>query len=102
MRSHLSIAHQMLQVISSRIMPRTTLDIDTPILEELKRIQDDEGTSLGALASSLLADALAARKKKAPHRQFHWNARSMQARVSLEDKDAIWAVLDQSREHRSR
>ena len=33
-------------------MPRTTIDIETPILEELKRLQEKEGVSLGALAST--------------------------------------------------
>lgn len=76
-------------------MPRTTIDIETPILEELKRLQEKEGVSLGALASTLLSDALAARKKPGPARRLRWNARPMNARVSLEDKDAVWAILDE-------
>lgn len=76
-------------------MPRTTIDIDAPVLEELKRIQKKEGTSLGAVASSLLADALAARKTPATPRQFSWNTRSMEPRVSIDDKEAVWAILDE-------
>jgi len=76
-------------------MPRTTIDIDAPVLEELKRIQEREGTSLGAVASSLLADALAARKTPAAPRRFRWNSRSMQPRVSIDDKEAVWAILDE-------
>jgi len=81
-------------------MPRTTIDIEAPILDELKRLQEKEGISLGALASNLLADALAARKKPGAMRRLRWNARKMEARVSLEDKDAIWAILDQPKPRR--
>jgi len=37
---------------------RTTLDIDGPILSELKALQEQEGKSLGRLVSDLLARAL--------------------------------------------
>ena len=39
-------------------MARTTVDIDTPILKELKRLGRKEGVTLGALISRLLAQAL--------------------------------------------
>ncbi|HYM60659.1 MAG TPA: antitoxin [Thermoanaerobaculia bacterium] len=81
-------------------MSRTTLDIEEPILDELKRLQEREGSSLGKLASSLLAEALAARKKPASARPFHWIARPIQPRVSLEDKDAVWAILDERKGRR--
>lgn len=74
-------------------MPRTTIDLDAPILEELKRIREEEGGSLGSVASSLLTDALAERKKGGPVRRLRWKARPMGARVDLEDKEAIWAIL---------
>ena len=83
-------------------MARTTIDIETPILDELKLIREKEGISLGALASSLLAEALAARKKPAAARRLRWNVRSMQPRVSLEDKDAVWAILAERKERRRR
>ena len=38
---------------------RTTLDLDAPVLNGLKRLQQREGQSLGRLASDLLATALA-------------------------------------------
>jgi hypothetical protein len=77
------------------IMPRTTIDLDEPILEELKRIQKEEGGSLGAVASSLLADALAARKKPKRVPRLRWIVRNMgPPRVPLEDKDALWDILD--------
>ena len=37
---------------------RTTLDIDGPVLHELKQRQTKEGKSLGRLVSDLLARAL--------------------------------------------
>jgi hypothetical protein len=88
-------------LLSSRIMTRTTIDIDAPVLEELKRLQEKEGaSSLGALASSLIADALAARKRPSSARRLRWNARSMQPRVSIEDKESVWAILDEPNDAR--
>lgn len=78
-------------------MPRTTVDIDAPILRDLKRLQKREGTSLGRLVSDLLAQALGARAT-APRttRAFSWISRPMGARVDLADKEAVQAVLDRS------
>jgi hypothetical protein len=76
-------------------MPRTTLDIDAPILRDLKRLQKQEGKSLGRLVSDLLAQAL--RQRKASRSQsppFQWISRRMVARADLEDKEALWALLD--------
>ncbi len=81
-------------LISSRIMPRTTLDIDAPLLDELKRLRETEGQSIGRLASDLLAEALSRRKSKPAHKPFRWKTRPMTARVDLTDKDALHAVLD--------
>ena len=50
----------MLPCIASRIM-RTTLDIDDPILREVKAIHEREGRSIGAVVSELLAEALVRR-----------------------------------------
>src|SRR5260221_6974894 len=69
-------------------MPRTTIDIDASILDELKRVQKKEGTSLGTVVSSLVAEALAARKEEQPAaRRLRWVSRPMQARVALDDKE---------------
>jgi hypothetical protein len=77
-------------------MPRTTIDLDEPILEELKRIQKEEGVSLGAVASGLLADALAARRRPKRAPRLHWIVRDMgKPRMPLEDKDALWDILDE-------
>jgi len=77
-------------------MARTTLDVETPILKEMKEIQKREGGSLGGIASRLLADALSRRKARAEEPGFHWVSRGMGAMVDLADKDAVYAILDQS------
>ena len=73
---------------------RTTVDIEAPVLDELRRLQKREGGTLGALVSRLLAKALTdhARSKRAS--AFRWISRPMQARVDLDDKDAVYAILD--------
>jgi hypothetical protein len=74
---------------------RTTLDIDDPILKDLKRLQRREGKSLGRLASDLLAQALATRRAASPPPPpFQWIAKPMQARVDLADKHAVLDVMD--------
>jgi hypothetical protein len=74
-------------------MPRTTLDIDGPVLCDLKLRQKREGKSLGRLASDLLAIALARDVHSKPP-VFRWVTRSMGARVNLADKEAVYAALD--------
>ena len=74
---------------------RTTVDLDAPILRELKRLQKVERKSLGRLVSDLLALALSQRKgpqQERPH--FRWISQFMGARVDLRDKEALHAVLD--------
>jgi hypothetical protein len=84
----------MLMTIASRIM-RTTLDIDDPILRDLKRLQQREGKSLGRLVSDLLAQSLAGQRaaRSAP-RPFQWASKAMRPRIDLSDKDALLDVLD--------
>jgi mRNA-degrading endonuclease RelE of RelBE toxin-antitoxin system len=76
-------------------MPRTTVDIDAPILRDLKRLQKRERKSLGRLVSDLLAEALGPhRRQDAERREFSWVARPMDARVDLADKEAVRTILD--------
>lgn len=76
---------------------RTTVDIDDPILRDLKRLQQREGKSLGRLVSDLLAQSLAAQQAGASARvtPFEWVSRPMGARIDLRDKDALHDALDE-------
>src|SRR5437879_2638424 len=51
-------SHQVRCDLASCIMPRTTLDLDFSVLRELRRRGDQEGKSMGRVASELLAVAL--------------------------------------------
>jgi hypothetical protein len=73
---------------------RTTLDIDDPVLRELKRRQRAEGKSLGKLASELLARALADRGTGTGAARFEWISRDMAARFDLADKEALYQAMD--------
>jgi len=76
---------------------RTTLDIDDPILKQLKEMQVRDGRSLGRLVSDLLAQALSATEvKEAAPRYFAWTASSGPLLVDLADKDALDEALEQA------
>ncbi len=81
------------QVDSIRCM-RTTLDIEGPILKDLRAMQRREGGTLGSLVSRLLAEALARRAQPTRASAFRWTARPMVTRVDLADKEAVYAILD--------
>lgn len=77
---------------------RTTIDIDDPILREVKALHEKESRSMGAIISELLADAIARRKAASPARStFRWTSRPMKALIDLADKDAAYAALDNDR-----
>ena len=73
---------------------RTTIDIDAPILEDLKRLQKKERKSLGRLVSDLLADALNSKALDASAKQFEWPVSEGKLLVDLLDKDALWKILN--------
>ena len=76
-------------------MPRTTLNLDAPILRDLKRLQKRERKPLGRLVSDLLAQALRhPGSEQESGTAFHWHAQPLASRVDLGDKDAIRAILD--------
>jgi hypothetical protein len=75
-------------------MTRTTVDIDAAVLRELKRRQRREGKTLGRLVSELLAAALA--RTDDMQRELGWRTSRMEARVDLEDKEALRRALDES------
>ncbi|HEY7075711.1 MAG TPA: hypothetical protein VH418_10090 [Solirubrobacteraceae bacterium] len=75
-------------------MPRTTLDLDPSVLRELRRRCEQEGKSMGSVASELLAVALAqdTSRNRTP---FTWKSGDLGVpRVDLEDKEALRRVLD--------
>ena len=77
-------------------MARTTLNLDTPLLEELLEMRKRERQSLGDLVSELVAEALALRaRRETKPQEFHWTTRAMEARVDISDKEALFAALDE-------
>jgi hypothetical protein len=75
---------------------RTTVDIDDPILKDLKKIQQKEGKSIGRLISDLLAQAIGERKSsKASVKPSRWISKAMGARVDLSDREALYAAMEQ-------
>ena len=74
---------------------RTTIDIDDPILKDLKRMQKRQGKSLGRLVSDLLAQSISV-AKQAPVAVpvFSWTSRPMAARMPLHDKPAMLDAMD--------
>jgi hypothetical protein len=75
---------------------RTTLDIEAPVLKDLREIQRQEGGTLGELVSRLLAEALARRPRKPVRHALEWTVRPMGALVDLADKDVVYAILDRA------
>ena len=77
---------------------RTTIDIDDPLLKELKKLGKTEGKSLGRIISDLLDQALQRRKTSGrPLEQPRWISRNMSARINLDDKETLYAALDEQR-----
>ena len=72
---------------------RTTLDLDPAVLKELKRRRTAEGKPLGVIASELLSQAFSAQPDRRP--DFAWTSRSLELRVDIDDKDAVWRALDE-------
>ncbi len=70
-----------LQII---INMRITLDIDGPILLDLKRLKKKEGKSMGRLVSDLLAQALKGNAASVTTAPPTWIAKRMGARINLE------------------
>lgn len=74
---------------------RTTVDVDTPILAEVKRLAKKEGKSLGRMVSDLLARALRDHGQAgSPARRRAWKAKGMGARVDLSDREAVYAAME--------
>jgi hypothetical protein len=80
--------------LSSNIVARTTIDIDDPILNEIRAIQKREGRSMGKIVSQLLAEALIKQKNSAKTPRFKWISRPMRSNVDLADKDEVYRILE--------
>lgn len=74
---------------------RTTLDIEKPVLEDLKRLQRLEKKPLSQIASTLLAQALKERKAaESPRSELAWITVGMGAKVDLSDKESLYKAMD--------
>lgn len=84
----------MTSTLTSRIMPRTTFDLDATVLADLRRRAAAEGKSMGRVASELLAVGLSDEQpREAP--PLKWARKDMGPfKVDLEDKEALWNLLD--------
>jgi hypothetical protein len=86
--------HQMYLLLTSIIMTRTTLDLDSSVLEQLRSRARAEHKSMGQLASERLAVTL---RQDTPVElaPLRWPSRPMgKPKVDLQDKDALWRILD--------
>ncbi len=81
-------------LLASRIMPRTTVDLDASVLKELKRRRQEEGKSLGTLISEIVAAAFRGEAPAPDAQPLSWQTQAMGARIDLEDKDALHDALD--------
>lgn len=92
----------MSKMLASSIMPRTTLDLDISVLDQLRRRARAEGKSMGQLASERLAIALNEDEPAFEVPPLSWPSRWMgKPKVDLEDKDALWRVLDERPDDRA-
>ena len=74
---------------------RTTLDIDGPILADLKRLGQDEHIPMGRLVSELLGRSLREATPLRPARvKFTWIDKPMNAKVDIGDREALYEAMD--------
>ncbi len=88
-----SARHLMPSLVASGIMPRTTLNIDSSVLGEVRRLADEQGKSLAQVVSELLAKALSSRSRSST-RGLAWSVKPMGTRVDFEDKEAVRRALE--------
>jgi hypothetical protein len=76
-------------------MPRTTVDIEGPILQQLKALGRTEGRPLGRLISELVSEALSHRReaREAAPPRLEWISKPMHAPLDWADRDALDAIL---------
>jgi hypothetical protein len=80
--------------LASRIMPRTTVNLDGEVLRELRDRAAREGKSLGDLISEIVASAMARKGGNGPA-TLRWTTAPMgPPKVDLEDKEAVREALE--------
>ena len=72
---------------------RTTVDIDTPLLQDLKRLQKSEGKTLSQVVNEVLSAALRQRVRPPKKKGLKWPSKAMGQRIDIDDREALWAVL---------
>ena len=79
---------------------RTTINIDDPLLEEVKRLAAQKGLPLGRVVSDLLADALhdqeRVRKQRSQAEPFRLITKRMGTLLDVDDTAALLDAVDQA------
>lgn len=76
---------------------RTTLDLDSVVLNELRRRSARERKTMGQVASELLSGAMTEVGEPNAPAPLRWVIRDLgRPRADLEDKEAVRALLDQA------
>ena len=73
------------------------MDIDDPILREVKAIHEKEGARWAQSCRSCWRMHLPGGEHDVQRPAFRWTSRPMKALVDLADKDALYAALDADR-----
>jgi hypothetical protein len=77
---------------------RTTLDIDTPVLSELKKLGRQQHKSLGRVVSDIVARGLSSdRSKHDASRSFSWIDKPMGMKVDISDSEALYHAMERER-----
>lgn len=77
-------------------MSRTTLDIDPPVLEQLRERAAAERKSMGQVASELLAPVFAEDGPSRKPRPLRWPSEHMgKPLIDIDDREALWRTLDE-------
>lgn len=79
---------------------RTTVDIADPVLEDVRRVQEREGKTLGQVITELIAVGLASRRAEDQPKELRWIAKHLGSGIDLRDKDALWEILDRDEDER--
>lgn len=70
------------------------INLEPTVLRELKERGRRQGKTLGTVASELIAAGLEA-EATAARKPLRWRSQSMGALVDVEDKEAVWRILDE-------